>query len=507
MDPIVIKVENVNMCILSELPKDVRDEIRSTLSYIVPGFQFMPSYKKAKIAGQKPWDGTKTCALYYVPQQTWLKIPTGLLSYVRKILDQRGIPYDLQDERIPAVQTPGYSLEGLTLRDYQAEVMPKILNRQRGVLKMATGSGKSPVMVNAIVQASCFPAIFYVTSCDLLEQAYDQFRRYVRFNGQPAEIGRIGSGHCDIKPITVATIQSAQLALEGKFDKFDDETNVEKMTLDEKQKSDIRDLVQQAQFVFCDEVQHAACSTLQSILFNSPKARFRIGGSASPWRDDGLDLLIEAYFGRYLCDIPASYLIKRGYLIKPRIVFNHFRQTLGMAANFNAHYSAYVTENSARNNWIADRAKFHLDKGRPTIILVKWVSHAETLAPLIPNCEILAASGSSHKTPKKRKELLDRMRKRELMCIIGTSLLDEGVDIPSASVGIFAGGGKSSTRALQRVGRFIRRDEAFPDKSEAFIEEFYDHTKWLKHHSDDRRRILETEPEFEISDNKATLAL
>ena len=97
--------------------------------------------------------------------------------------------------------------------------------------------------------------------------------------------------------------------------------------------------------------------------------------------------------------------------------------------------------------------------------------------------------------------MLDRMRERKLMCIIGTTLLDEGIDIPSAGAGIFAGAGKSSTRALQRVGRFIRVDPNDPDKKCAYIEEFYDHCRWLNHHAQARRRIYETEPEFQISDN------
>jgi superfamily II DNA or RNA helicase len=91
------------------------------------------------------------------------------------------------------------------------------------------------------------------------------------------------------------------------------------------------------------------------------------------------------------------------------------------------------------------------------------------------------------------------------MCVIGTSLLDEGVDVPSAEVGIFAGTGKSSTRALQRVGRFIRKDKNNLAKDGAFIEEFYDHTMYLADHAKARKAILGTEKEFMIRDNKATL--
>jgi superfamily II DNA or RNA helicase len=99
------------------------------------------------------------------------------------------------------------------------------------------------------------------------------------------------------------------------------------------------------------------------------------------------------------------------------------------------------------------------------------------------------------------------MRAKKLRCIIGTTLLDEGVDVPAAIAGIFAGGGKSSTRALQRVGRFIRLDPSDPNKNAAYIEEFYDHVRYLDHHARSRRKILQTERLFQISDNRATLQL
>ena len=498
---VIVRIQNVDMLIEGDLPPDVREEIRAVMSYVVPNFKFTTAYKRA---GYGKWDGTKTVALRDGKR---LRAPAGLLSYLKEILNKRCIQYEVRDERPQTVYSSGYHLDGIVLRDYQEGIVKEALKRQRGVIKAATGSGKTLVMASIIAQASCFPAVFYVTSCDLLEQACDYFTKYLRLNGQPVEIGRIGDGHCDIRPITIATVQSCQRALEGEYTPFDEFSQDDKTEFSENQKKQIVDLVKNAQFVYSDEAQHVSCQTIQAILNNSHSARFRFGGSASPWRDDGLDILIEACFGRRLCDISASFLIKKGWLLRPKIIFNHFRQSLAMAANFNAHYSAYVVNNVVRNQWTAERAKFHVSEDRPVIILVKWVEHAEALAALIPGCEILTSSGDPQKTPRRRKELLNKMRAKELMCIIGTSLLDEGVDVPAAGAGIFAGGGKSSTRELQRVGRFIRPDPADPGKEFAYIEEFYDHTKWLMHHAKTRRKILEVEPEFEISDNKATLAL
>ena len=505
---VTIRIRNVNSLIEGDLPIEVRDEIRKTLSYVIPGYKFMPAYKYAKAAG-RTWDGTKTVALINKGGIPGLTIPTGLAAYAREILADKGVPYSVSDERLVTVPTTGWAIQGLELRDYQKPVVDAALKKQRGVIRASTGSGKTEIMVYTIVMASCFPAIFYVTSCDLLLQAKDRFQKYVTYNGLPAKIGQVGAGVCDIQPITIATVQSCERVLTGKYTKYkyDDYSSDDKTEFSENQKNDIREMVKSAQFITNDECQHCSCETIQTIMSNSHSARFRFGCSASPWRDDGLDLLIEACFGRRVCDITASFLIQEGYLLKPIITFNHFNQALGDQGTFNAHYESFVVDNVARNQFVADRANHHVGEGRPTIVLVKWVKHAEKLQPLIPGCEILCSSGDAKKSPKKRKEYLDAMRERKLMCIIGTSLLDEGVDVPAAGAGIFAGGGKSSTRELQRVGRFIRPDPNDPGKKLAYIEEFFDHSKWLRNHAKLRRKILETEPEFVINDNRISLAL
>ena len=399
---VTVRLGNVWMHICGPVPEGVKKQIQLKMSYVVPGFRFMPYYKQqqafAASSGTDPkWDGTKTVARRI--QGGMLSAPTGLYSYLKEVLTENNIPFSVDDQRAPATTSPGWSTEGLILRDYQIDIEQTLLRVQRGVMKACTGSGKTMLLASAMVKAAAFPAIFYVPSCDILEQAYDVFSNHVRYNGQPTPIGRIGGGYCDIRPITIATIQSCQLAIEGKYSKFDDEDHDEKESLSESQKKDIRDFVTQAQFAYFDEVQHASCDTVQSVLNNSVNARFRVGGSASPWRDDGLDILIEACFGKRFCDIDASFLINAGYLVKPRITFNHFWHG-GGGGNYQGAYTKFVVENDARNRFAAERAMFHVSQGRPTIVLVKWARHAEILHDMIPGSEVLTSSGTEAKSPQ-----------------------------------------------------------------------------------------------------------
>ena len=510
----VIKLGNVWLYISGPMSEALRKQIQSKLSFVVPGFKYTPTYKAMVERAEKEgrpveWDGTKTLARM---TPYGLRCPSGLLSYIKEIFTERKITWEFEEYRSPIVRTEGWSVEGFTLFDYQDAPNQEIKERKRGVVEMSTGGGKTKMMMKNIVDVAAFPAVFYVPNTDLLRQTHHDFMEHVRYNGQPAEIGMVGDGHYDIRPITICTVQMAQIALEGKFTKyeFDDEGRKEKkIRVPDEQRDRIAEMVRTAQYVYIDECQHVSSDTIQSVLNNSHGARFRIGGSASPWRDDGLDLLIEACFGKRLCKVDASFLIRRQppRLIRPQITFNHFRWFLGHVANYQELYTRFVVENDARNEWIAQRAQYHVGMDRPTIILVKWARHASILKDMIPGSEVLTSTGDDATTAKQRKLVLDRMRERKLMCIIGTTLLDEGIDIPSAGAGIFAGAGKSSTRALQRVGSFIRVDPNDPDKKIAYIEEFYDHCRWLNQHAQARRRIYETEPEFQISDNADPLGI
>ena len=87
------------------------------------------------------------------------------------------------------------------------------------------------------------------------------------------------------------------------------------------------------------------------------------------------------------------------------------------------------------------------------------------------------------------------MKDGKLDVLIASKIFDQGVDIPELDALILAGSGKSSGRALQRIGRVIRKNDG---KSIAIVVDFYDNAKYLRDHSEIRRKVYETEPAFSI---------
>jgi len=123
-----------------------------------------------------------------------------------------------------------------------------------------------------------------------------------------------------------------------------------------------------------------------------------------------------------------------------------------------------IVKNIRRNEAIIAAASRH---ELPTLVLVNQVEHGISLANRILGAEpCYAAMGK-----KKRADVLERFRFGYIRCIVATSLADEGLDLPMASVLVLGSGGRSSAKAEQRTGRVLR---SFAGKTEGIIYDFLD---------------------------------
>jgi len=206
-------------------------------------------------------------------------------------------------------------------------------------------------------------------------------------------------------------------------------------------------------------------------------------------------MTIQGLFGRYVCDISASYLIKKDYLVQPIIRFVDLGSQTSKEKNYAGEYKDLIVNNELRNNIIVNLTNDFYEQGLSCLILVKQIDHGNYFKNNIPNSEFLQGNDSS----KKRNQAIDDIRNGDLKVLIATSLADEGLDIPSLDVLILAGSGKSSTRAYQRIGRVIRK---YPNKKGAYVIDFKDGGKYMKRHSAARLRLYKKEELFIIENGK-----
>jgi len=223
-----------------------------------------------------------------------------------------------------------------------------------------------------------------------------------------------------------------------------------------------------------------------------------VHNSATPFRDLGDDLLIEACFGKTISDIRASFLIEKGFLVQPTIYFIHTKK-YKTTESYQTIYKKYIVENEERNELIKKASLKMADSGRNVLILIKHIPHGEFLEDIIPGSFFIHGSHSS----KDRSDHIEKMRNGKANITISTSIFDQGVDVKPLDGLILGGSGKSATRALQRVGRVIRtytNPITKYVKKNAIVFDFQDYVRILSSHSSARRKIYMTEPKFIIKE-------
>lgn len=421
----------------------------------------------------------------------YIHFPTGLLYMAKEFLTIAAKSVKITDTRSLPKQNKNWSFaENVELRDYQKECVDLAIAKGRGIIKAATGAGKTVICAGIMQALQRSPVLFLVTSVDLMNQAADEFERFLRENGKKPSVGRIGDSKCIFGDINVMTVQTAVRCLGMKYESFDDEDeSEEKSFLEDTNKIKTLDLIRKAPVLFCDEVQHWAAQTCQAVSNECSSARFRYGVSATPWRDAGDDLLIDACFGRALADISASCLIDKQVLVPPTIYFICTSSPLG--GTYASIYKECIVDNEARNNMIAEIALKFQQEGRKVLILVKQIKHGKILESKIPGSNFIFGE---HVTSE-RKRMIDEIRNGGNRILIATSIFDEGIDVRPLDALILAGSGKSPTRALQRIGRVIR---CFEGKKDAIVVDFDDDVKYLRNHSRARKKIYATEKLFKI---------
>ena len=101
--------------------------------------------------------------------------------------------------------------------------------------------------------------------------------------------------------------------------------------------------------------------------------------------------------------------------------------------------------------------------------------------------------GESNK--KTRQENLDKLKTGEINVLIGSTILDVGVDVPAVGMVILAGAGKTEVALRQRIGRGLRAKKSGPNV--CFVIDFDD--PWSKHtatHALMRRNVILNTPGF-----------
>lgn len=450
---------------------------------------YVPGYRYTKLFKMRKWDGKMSLF-------SGESFPTGLLPEVLKKMDSNKLEYTLEDKR--TIRSITLNQTSLTLRDYQeASVMKAFSNMcfgtwwPRGVLKVATGGGKTE-MAAAMIQMANVPTMFLVHRQDLVTQAIERFQQY-----------GINVGGLDTSDQNLVTVCTVQELMSWRMTFAKTYVNVEgkKTTRDEdwlrqkKQKQTLRgreiiEILRSIEQVFIDEAHLIATDQEGIGLMNEaltlmPNAYMRWGLTATPFmRDQLYDWSLEGATGPCIVDIDNATLIAAGYLSDCLVDMYMMPKAVIEPKSWPECYESGIVAYKPRNEKIIDCLKNY---PAPTLILVNKIGHGELLEQMAARAgkNVPFVSGSSSKA--ERNEVIEDVKSGVLDGLIASTIFDEGIDIPNLQTVILAGGGKSEVKNLQRVGRGLRRDA---QKSILRLVDFFDQgNKILKRHSKIRQDI------------------
>ncbi|MCL5731191.1 MAG: DEAD/DEAH box helicase family protein [Candidatus Thermoplasmatota archaeon] len=373
-------------------------------------------------------------------------------QYPDIIRDNGGIKDQVFPDKMPVT----FSSE-ISLRDYQRVSLRKWKeNGCRGIVVLPTAAGKTHIGLAAMEMLKT-STIVIAPTIDLIEQWKTKISQVFGI-----EVGQIGGGEDDLKPITVCTYDSAYLRAESLGGRF--------------------------RLMIVDEVHHLSAEKYMEIakLYAAP---FRLGLTATLERNDGLHEQLPQYMGgkvfelgyEELTDFLSNYEIvrvpvsltdsERQEYERNRNVFVNYLRRHRMALRGTWDFERFILSSwnpegreallawrRAREIAFSSRTKIETTRsilsrhvGEKTIIFSEDTETAYLLSRtfLIPAITYLTS-------PAERREYLEWFRQGRVRSIATSRVLDEGVDVPDASIAIVLSGSGSMRQFRQRLGRILR---------------------------------------------------
>ncbi len=400
-----------------------------------------------------------------VPNSNWddrSKAFRAMALYYKDIIDfLKTSCFDFSDYVLNLIPCPELQSR-IKLRDYQKQALDAwVANDKRGIIVLPTGSGKTLVGINAISLLNT-PTIVIAPTLDLVDQWRSRLKEELN-----VDVGILGGGEKEIKAITVSTYDSAYIHADRLGNRFG--------------------------LIIFDEVHHLPAEGYRNIaeMFAAP---FRMGLTATFEREDGLHTELNRLVGgkvfeKRVTDLVGEHLSpfrlekivvelteeeKRNYT-KNQKMFSDYLVRCNLTIRNLGDFQKLVM----RSGRDPEARKALLGRNKARDISYNSTSKIEKLSEILKrhkdgkififtehnklvhriSRDFLIPSITYRTTNKERSETLDRFRSGVYRAVVTSKVLDEGIDVPDADVGIILSGTGSGRAFIQRLGRILRKKE------------------------------------------------
>lgn len=379
-------------------------------------------------------------------------VPAGLTAHVAALGRHYGVSVTVSDARIrPEDQMPLWSVSA-KWRPYQEDVHKRTVSHETGVIDAPPRSGKT-LMAARVLDTHNLPSVYLAPSVQIVRQTYEVMCRqfgedYVsRLDGDALPHQRDPE-----KQFIIATAQSA-------------------VRMDPTWWAGRKLLI-------VDEFHHAAADTYHRISNLAVNAYFRFGFTGTHFRTGTDGLAMEAVCSQLLYKVPVSYLVENGWLAAPQVFYLPVGGRVG-AMQYQAAYAKGIVYYKHRNELVVQAAEQLAASGIPALILVRRRKHADRLGEALPYARVVKG-GENALTSQTVRDF----NAGAFDCLIGTSVLGEGVDVPRAGALIYAAGGGEGVQMMQS---YFRPLTPAPGKTRGLIYDFVDRQHATLHKHSKRR--------------------
>ncbi len=431
-------------------PEELRRAVRRRFSLA------NPAYQEAVKFDRDTRDLPERLLYYDVRPDGALIVPRGALELVYRDVLALGLEPHWTDET--HVADPVAFEERIALSPAQERAVDGALGRRMGLVCAPAGAGKTVLGLVAVARRRQ-PALWLTHTVELARQAVA--RAGTMLGLAPDEIGFIGDGECRVgEQLTIALVQTLARG--------------------------IPPALLGVGMVAVDECHHIAAEQMADVVARFP-ARYVLGLTATPYRRDKLDAVLEFYLGPIVATIDKEDLADR--LITPGVV----KRDTGLRPTGDS-FTEIVSELvvwPARNALIADDVARAVADGRRCLVLSERVGHVQELTRLLHERGIAAAALYGSLGKKARGQVVADMGAGVIDVAVATgSLVGEGFDCPRLDALFLATPVSYHGRVVQYLGRVSR---TAPGKRDALVVDYCDDARMLWSTWKNRRLVYERE--------------
>jgi superfamily II DNA or RNA helicase len=420
------------------------------LAFVAGTLELRGAPREQQISEECRWDARSACH----------RAPALAYAEIVLALRRSGIAYE--DRARAYLELEAHLVAHREPRPFQTEALAAFRKAAgRGVIVLPTGAGKSHVGVLAIDDRRR-SALVVAPTLDLVRQWYDLLR-----SSFATEVGVVGGGSHEVRPLTVTTYDSAYLHMQHFGARFG--------------------------LVIFDECHHLPGSSYE-LAAELCLAPFRLGLTATPERPDGRESALSRLIGptvyrKDIVELAGEYLAEyetvridvelaaeeRAEYEATRKIYLDFLRAQGIRMSQGRGWNDFLMRASQSEAGLRALGAYRRQR-ELALAASNKLEHVERLLALHRRERVLVFTQDNatayavsrrflvpvitHQTKvKERSEILERFASGRYGAVATSKVLNEGVDVPDASVAIVISGSGSVREHVQRLGRVLRRQD------------------------------------------------